>query len=248
MSASLTGSVALVTGASSGIGRAVALELASAGSTVVAGARRGDRLSDLAQEIKALGGRCEPVHLDVSDEDDCRSVVRNAAASFGSIDILVNNAGVMLTGPIEGADTDDWRRMFSVNVLGMMYMVRQSLPHLLASKGTIVQISSVAGRVARIGQGAYAATKWAVNAFSESLRQEVTERGVRVITIEPGATATELVSHITHHATRAQAEEWVATIRTLQPQDVAAAVLFGLLQPSHVCVNEITVRPTDQQR
>jgi NADP-dependent 3-hydroxy acid dehydrogenase YdfG len=152
----------------------------------------------------------------------------------------------MLLGQIAGADTEDWRRMINTNVLGLMYVSHAALPHLLASKGSLIQVSSVAGRVARLGSGAYNASKWAVNAFSESLRQEVTARGVRVVVIEPGMVDTELRDHITQEAARERSNANAASIRQLQAQDIADAILYAVTAPDHVAINEVLIRPTDQ--
>jgi NADP-dependent 3-hydroxy acid dehydrogenase YdfG len=248
MAGRLDGKVALVTGASSGIGEATAVALAAEGAAVAIGARRTDRLEALARKLASDSARVEALELDVTDEAACRRAVARTVAELGGLDVLVNNAGVMLLGPIEDADTEDWRRMISTNVLGLMYMTHAALPHLLARRGDVVQVSSVAGRVARRGAGAYNASKWAVNAFSESLRQEVTGRGVRVAIIEPGAVATELQEHITHEESRRTSQEWVRGIRALQSEDIANAVVYAVTQPAHVAVNEILVRPTDQER
>jgi len=173
--------------------------------------------------------------------------VRRTRDELGGLDLLVNNAGVMLLGPIVGADTEDWRRMMSTNVLGLMYMTHAALPGMVEQGGgDIVNISSTAGRTARAGVGVYNASKWAVNAFSESLRQEVTAKGVRVSLVEPGAVETELRSHITHQESRRQAEQRNASMRVLQADDVARAVLYVATQPPHVSVNEVLVRPADQ--
>ena len=163
--------------------------------------------------------------------------------------VEINNAGVMLLGPILDADTEDWRRMMHTNVLGLMYMTHAALPHLVEQgSGDIVQVSSVAGRVARLGSGAYNASKWAVNAFSESLRQEVTEKGVRVLVIEPGLVDTELTDHITNQEAKRTTNEWKSSVRQLHAEDIANAVLYGVTQPDYVSLNEILVRPTDQAR
>ena len=153
----------------------------------------------------------------------------------------------MLLGQIEGADTEDWRRMINTNVLGLMYVSHAALPHLLESKGTLVQVSSTAGRVARLGSGAYNASKWAVNAFSESLRQEVTGRGVRVVVIEPGMVDTEL--RTTSPSRRRRTVPWRAPRRSVscRPSDIAAAILYAVTAPDHVAINEILIRPTDQE-
>lgn len=241
----LTGKVALVTGASSGIGEATAKALAAAGATVVLAARRIDRLELLKAE---LGGATLAVELDVTDEASANRAVTTAVAELGRLDIVVNNAGVMLLGPILDADTEDWRRMISTNVLGLMYVTHAALPHLLTHGGDLVQVSSVSGRVARAGSGAYNASKFAVNAFSEALRQEVTSRGVRVTLVEPGVVATELQSHTTHQGAKAALAQRVESMRPLQAVDIANAVLYAVTQPAHVAVNEILVRPTDQEQ
>jgi NADP-dependent 3-hydroxy acid dehydrogenase YdfG len=248
MAGQLTGKVALVTGASSGIGRATALALAEAGADVAIGARRTDRLTELSEEITKHGVRVLAVDLDVTDEAACNRAVERTVTDLGGLDILVNNAGVMLLGQIEGADTEDWRRMVNTNVLGLMYMTHAGLPHLLERRGVVVQMSSVAGRIARLGSGAYNASKWAVNAFSESLRQEVTGRGVRVVLIEPGVVETELREHITQPAAKEQIQSMADSMRQLQPEDVATAVLYAVAQPEHVAINEVLIRPTDQER
>jgi len=243
---SLKGRTALVTGASSGIGEATARALASAGVAVAAVARRGERLAALAEGIRAAGGRAACLTADVAAETGARAAVEFAVKELGRLDIVVNNAGVMLLGPIEGADTSDWRRMMELNVLGLMYVTHAALPHLVASKGDVVNVSSVAGRVARRGAGGYNASKWGVCAFSESLRQEMSPRGVRVTVIEPGVVATELADHITHAEARRATKEWAASMRALRAEDVAGAVLYAVGQPPHVSVNEILMRPTDQ--
>ena len=242
----LTGKVALVTGASSGIGEATAEALAAQGASVVIGARRTDRLAALAEKLTAGGTEVLTVELDVTDQSSCKAAVHAAVERFGALDVLVNNAGVMLLGNIVGADTTDWTRMINTNVLGLLFMTDAALPHLLASKGSIVQISSVAGRVARLGSGVYNASKWAVNAFSESLRQEVTAQGVRVVLIEPGMVNTELREHITDATAKKNVEERASRTRQLQSRDIANAVVYAVTQPDYVAINEILVRPTDQ--
>ncbi len=198
MADSLRGKVALVTGASSGIGEATAYALAAEGACVAASARRPDRLEAVAKRIQERGGHVLTIVADVADEKQANEMVNKAAERWGRLDIVVNNAGVMLLGKISGANTEDWRRMVGVNVLGLMYTTHAALPYLQKQKsGHIVNISSVAGRTARAGSGAYNMTKWGVGAFSEALRQEVLEDNIRVTVIEPGAVATELSSHIT---------------------------------------------------
>ncbi|MDQ6837460.1 MAG: SDR family NAD(P)-dependent oxidoreductase [Actinomycetota bacterium] len=243
----LTGKVALITGASSGIGEATAIAMARAGAAVVLGARRVDRLESLAARLRDDGARVLTLQLDVTDETACRDSVQRTRAELGGLDVLVNNAGVMLLGPIIDADTEDWRRMMTTNVLGLMYMTHAAVPGMAEQgSGEIVNISSVAGRQARAGAGVYNASKWAVNAFSESLRQEVTARGVRVSLVEPGAVATELTDHITNPASKEGAEKMYNSIRAIQAEDIARIIVNVITQPAHVAINEILVRPTDQ--
>jgi NADP-dependent 3-hydroxy acid dehydrogenase YdfG len=245
----LSGRVALVTGASSGIGEATAVALAEAGAAVAIGARRRDRLDDLAARLGEAGARVLTLDLDVTDEGACRDAVDRTRSELGGLDVLVNNAGLMLLGTIVGADTEDWRRMLDTNVMGLMYMTHAAIDGMLEQgSGDVVNISSTAGRTARAGVGVYNASKWAVNAFSESLRQEVTARGVRVSLVEPGAVVTELREHITQPEAKAAALAHSEGMRSLQPEDVARAIVYVVTQPPHVAVNEVLVRPTDQER
>jgi NADP-dependent 3-hydroxy acid dehydrogenase YdfG len=245
----LTGKVALVTGASSGIGEATAVALAEAGAGVAIGARRTDRLDALAERLRNGGASVVQLALDVTDEQACNDAVQRTREELGGLDILINNAGIMLLGTIVGADTEDWRRMINTNVLGLMYMTHAAIEGMVEQgSGDIVNVSSVAGRVARSGAGVYNASKWAVNAFSESLRQEVTGRGVRVGLVEPGAVTTELTDHITQPEAKAGAVSMYTSMRALQAEDIARAVLYLVTQPPHVAVNEILIRPTDQER
>lgn len=246
MSGRLDGKVALVTGASSGIGRATAVALAREGAAVAVGARRADRLGELRDELTAAGSKALTLDLDVTDEGSAREAVRRTVGELGELDVVVNNAGLMLLGTIVGADTEDWRRMIETNVLGLMYVTHAALPHLLERRGTLVQVSSVAARQVARGSGVYNASKHAVNAFSESLRQEVTGRGVRVVLVEPGMVATELRTHITQDEARERVERRAAGMRQLTSEDVADAVLWAVTRPEHVSVNEVLVRPTDQ--
>lgn len=246
MTRRLDGKVALVTGASSGIGEATAIALADEGAAVAIAARRTDRLDALRGKLSGDGARVLAVELDVADQAACGAAVAATVEEFGGLDVLVNNAGVMLLGPIVGADTTDWDRMIRTNVLGLMYMTDAALAHLIERQGHVVQVSSVAGRVPSRGAGVYNASKFAVNAFSESLRQEITERGVRVTLIEPGMVATELRDHITNETAKTSANARAADMRQLQSADIAAAIVYAATQPAHVAVNEILVRPTDQ--
>ena len=245
MSNTLKGKIVLVTGASSGIGEATALALSAEGARVVVGARRADRLEAL---VRRAPGEMLALELDVTDQESVRAAVAETVERFGALVVLVNNAGVMLAGPIAGADTTEWTRMIDTNLLGSMYTVHAALPYLLERRGAVVQVSSTSGRVASAGNGVYAATKFGVTAFSEALRQEVTAQGVRVVVVEPGFVATELTDHITDPTMQAAAQSMAASMRTLQPDDVANAVVYAVTQPEHVAVNEILIRPTDQTR
>ncbi len=249
MAGKLDGKVALITGASSGIGAATAVALAAEGAAVVITARREDRLHALAQRIEQSGGKALPLTVDVTDEVQARQMIERTKREFGRADILVNNAGVMLLGPIGGADTEDWRRMVNTNILGLMYCTHAALP-LMEQQGSghIVNISSVAGRTARAGAAVYNATKWAVGGFSEALRQEGYKHNIRVTIIEPGAVATELLEHITVPKVKADMQQWVGSLNALTSEDIAAAIVYATTQPPHVNVNEILIRPTEQER
>jgi len=249
MAQKLTGKVALITGASSGIGEATAIALAAEGATVAVSARREDRLQDLVKRITDSGGKAYPIAADVSEETQANEIVQKAQQELGRVDILVNNAGVMLLGMIEGANTEDWRRMINTNVLGLMYATHAAIPIMKQQGGGhIVNISSVAGRVARAGSGVYNASKWGVVAFSEALRQEVLKYKIRVTIIEPGAVATELTQHITDPVAKKNSEDFTKSITPLESEDIAAAIVYAVTQPQRVDVNEILIRPTEQER
>lgn len=241
----LDGKVALVTGASSGIGAATVAALADEGAFVTGTARRTDRLASLAE---TMGEKFLPVTGDVRVESDCERMVAETVAKWGRIDILVNNAGVMLLGPIPNADTDEWRRMIDTNVYGLLYCTHKALPHMQEQKsGHVVNISSVAGRTVGPLSGVYNLTKWGINAFAESLRMQVCGDNVRVTSIEPGAVATELRDHITSKEIRDDVNAWAESMEQLQAEDIAAAVVYAVTQPRHVNVNEILIRPTQQK-
>ncbi len=250
MPGSLEGRRAAITGASSGIGEATALALASEGASVALGARRKDRLDELAGRIDADGGKAVALEADITSEEQARGFVEGAAEALGGLDILVNNAGVMLLGPIEGTDTEEWRKMIGVNLLGLLYCTQAALPLLRdGGNGHIVNLSSVAGRVASLGSGVYNMTKWGVTGFSESLRQEAANSGIRVTCVEPGFVDTELQGHnanpIVVEAIEKMREQ---TGEVLRAEDIAAAIVHALAAPQRVNVNEILVRPTGQSR
>lgn len=253
MSARLQGTTALVTGASSGIGAATARLLAAQGSAVAIAARRKDRLDELAVDITEQGGRALVVEADVTDQDAAVAAVKRTVDELGQLDIVVNNAGVMLLGPIEDAPTEEWDRMVALNLLGLLYVSHAALPHLLTAAETsprrvadLVNISSVAGRVVRRGSGVYNLTKHGVGAFSESLRQEVAGRHVRVSLVEPGATLTELADHVRPEVRAASARR-LADVERLEAEDIADAIEYIVSRPRRVAVNEMLIRPTEQE-
>jgi NADP-dependent 3-hydroxy acid dehydrogenase YdfG len=248
MAKNLDGRVALVTGASSGIGSATALSLAAAGVRVAAAARRGDRLRDLVERVRHTGGEAMAVQVDVTDAASVEHMVATTVERFGRLDILVNNAGLMIPAPFATSAPEDWRRMVDVNLHGLLLCTRAALPHLKRrGGGHIVNLSSVAGRIGFRDGAVYSATKFAVVGFSESLRKEIIADKIRVTLIEPGVVATELIEHVTDQVTRARLEAWEASMRQLRPEDIAAAILYAVSQPEQVNVSEILIRPTDQE-
>jgi NADP-dependent 3-hydroxy acid dehydrogenase YdfG len=253
MTERLAGTVALVTGASSGIGEATALALAEEGAAVALVARRRDKLEALAEKIGGPG-KALVIEADVTDPAQAQAAVETTVQELGRLDTLVNNAGVMLLGPIVGAPVEEWQRMVQLNLLGLLYCTHAALPHLLEAAGSgprsvadVVNVSSTAGRVARANSGVYNATKFGVGAFSESLRQEVTARHVRVTIIEPGATATELAFHNRQEILEEMAKTF-GGIEIMQAGDIANSIRYAVTQPRHVAVNEILIRPTEQER
>jgi NADP-dependent 3-hydroxy acid dehydrogenase YdfG len=247
MTGRLNDKVAVVTGASSGIGEATVRTLSAEGAAVVAGARRKERLDSLVEEAMTTrdGGRVIAVECDVTDEQQAHALVDRAIEEFGRIDILVNNAGVMLLSKVEKGLSDEWRRMFDVNVLGLLYATDAALGTMKRQgSGHIVNVSSVAGRKTRPTGGVYSGTKFAVNAISEALRQELLEDGIRITVVEPGAVATELTDHITDEEVRNGLKQ--RSIEPLQSEDIANAIAYAVGQPQRVSINEILIRPTQQ--
>lgn len=248
----LNGTVALVTGASSGIGAAAASALAACGATVALVARRKERLEELAARIEGAGGRALVVASDITDQPQAAEAVDRTVAELGRLDIVINNAGVMLLGPAADAPLDEWQRMVAINVNGLLYVSHAALPHLLAAAedgprrvADLVNISSVAGRVVRVGSGVYNLTKHGVGAFSESLRQEFGSRHVRVSLVEPGSVLTELREHLRPEI-RAQQEARFVDVQRLVADDIADAITYIVTRPRHVAVNEMLIRPTEQ--
>jgi clavulanate-9-aldehyde reducatase len=248
MAGDLSQQVVAVTGASSGIGEAVALACARAGAAVALAARRADRIQALAERIAAEGGHALAITTDVGDEAQARAFIEGAHDELGRLDVLINNAGVMLLGPIAGAPTEEWRRMIDANVYGVLYCTHAALP-LMAEQGEghIINVSSVAGRFARAGSGVYNLTKFGVGAFSEALRQEVAPAGLRVTLIEPGAVATELGSH-NRPEIRELIAKTFADVTPLEADDIANAIVYAISQGPNVAVNEVLVRPSGQVR
>jgi len=236
-----TDRVALITGASSGIGEATARALHAAGFKVALLARRADRIEAIAEE---LGEGAVAVAADVTDRDALVTAAAQVREQLGRVDTLVNNAGIMLLGPFSSAQREDYQRMIDVNLLGAITTTEVFLDQLVDGGGDIINISSVAGRTARAGNGVYAATKWAVNGWSESLRQELLPE-VRVTLIEPGVVATELPTHITHEATNSAVNAMYAEA-TVTAEDVAEIIVFAVQRPKHLAINEILLRPASQ--
>jgi NADP-dependent 3-hydroxy acid dehydrogenase YdfG len=250
----LDGTVALITGASSGIGEATARELAARGAKVALAARRLERLERLASAIGGGGRTALAIEADIADPEQASAAVGRTVDELGRLDVLVNNAGVMLLGPIEGAPTEEWDRMIELNLKALINTTHAALPHLLAAAESaergcadVVNVSSVAGRVARLGSGVYNLTKHGVGAFSESFRQEFTKRHVRMSVVEPGAVATELTDHV-RDGIRELVRESFADTEVLQAADIADAIAYVVTRPRHVAVNEVLIRPTEQVR
>jgi NADP-dependent 3-hydroxy acid dehydrogenase YdfG len=247
-SAQIHGKVVAVTGASSGIGEATARACAAAGAAVSLAARRAERIEALAAEINAGGGRALAAATDVADEAQANAFIERTASELARVDVLVNNAGVMLLGPVEGAPTEEWRRMIAVNVFGVLYCTHAALPIMREQgSGHIVNVSSVAGRFARAGSGVYNLTKFGVGAFSEALRQEAAPLGIRVTLVEPGAVATELVDQNRPEIQQA-IRGVLADVQSLRSEDIADAILYAISCPPNMSVNEVLVRPTGQVR
>jgi NADP-dependent 3-hydroxy acid dehydrogenase YdfG len=254
MSSSLTGTTALVTGASSGIGSATARRLAELGATVAVVARRQDRLDALAADIQQAGGTALVVVADISVREQAEAAVQQIVERTGRLDIVVNNAGLMLLGPVVGADVEEWERMIAINQKALLYITNAALPHLLKAAedelrgvADIVNISSIAGRQAWANFGVYNMTKFGVNGFTEALRQEVTKRNVRVGVLEPGAVATELVSHNSDQVRADLAASDAENIPVpLQPEDIADSVAFMVTRPRHSSIAELWAMPTSQ--
>ena len=253
MAERLDGTVALVTGASSGIGEAAAIDLAAQGATVIAVARRKDRLDDVVKRITDAGGTATAMEADVTDAEQATRVVEDTVAQHGRLDTVINNAGVMLLGPAVDAPADEWQRMVDINVSGLLHVTHASLKHLVKAAedgprnvADLVNISSVAGRKANAGSAVYNLTKFGVSALSEALRQELAGKHVRVSAVEPGAVATELQDHLRDEV-KEQTRKRFADIEILHSEDIAEAITYIVTRPARVAVNEVLIRPTEQQ-
>jgi NADP-dependent 3-hydroxy acid dehydrogenase YdfG len=251
--AKLAGTVAIVTGASSGIGSATARLLAAEGASVALVARRRDRLVEVADEIESTGGTALVVEADITDRSQAVAAVAQTVDRFGRLDILVNNAGLMLLGPVSGADVEEWERMLAVNVEGLLYMTNAALPHLLEAASDdlrgvadIVNISSTAGRKASANYAVYNLTKFGVNGFTDALRQEMTSTRVRVGVLEPGAVDTELLDHNSEQIYADLLEPFNKTHVRLVAGDIAEGIAFMVTRPWHAAVAEMLVLPSDQ--
>jgi len=241
--------VAIITGASSGIGFATALALSKAGAKVAIGARRTDMLSELEKKIKENGGEVYSQKLDVTKKNECNSFVDNVLKKWGTVDILINNAGLMPLSFFKNLKIDEWDQMIDVNIKGVLYCTGAVVTHMLENKsGHIINISSVAGRIVFPAGSVYCATKHAITAFSEGLRQELSVRkNIRVTCIEPGVVATELTNTITDESLQGFVEN-AKKMESLQAEDIANAIVYAVESPNHVNVNEILIRPTTQDR
>ncbi|MGI5189930.1 SDR family NAD(P)-dependent oxidoreductase [Promicromonospora sp. CA-289599] len=251
MSENLTGTVALISGASSGIGRATALRLAGAGAAVALAARRADRLEEVAADVRSAGGTALVIATDLTDADAAAGAVESTVAELGRLDTLVNAAGVMLNGPSDESPLDEWDRMVDINLRGLMYVTKAALPHLLdaaedspRSVADVVNISSVAGRVAAPTVALYNATKFAVTGATEAWRLEYTTRNLRFSVIEPGRTASELFDQKAN--SDADFTAAFGEVEALHTEDIADAIGYIVTSPRRVAVNEIVIRPTDQ--
>ena len=245
MAQSLAGKIALVTGASSGIGEAAAMALAAAGAVVAVAARRAGRLAGLVAKIEAAGGKALALTGDMSKEADAAKAVTDTVAAFGRIDILINSAGIMESGGIEGADLDIYRKVMDINLMGTVYTCQAAIPQMLAQgEGDIITISSLAARKGGAMTNAYSASKHAVNSMTDGMRQELGDRNIRVSILMPGATTTEVGDSITDPKWRAAIKAHVAKDGAVLPSDIGDTLVFMLSLPRRVNISKICVRPT----
>ena len=247
MSNNINGKVVVITGASSGLGEATARHLSAQGATVVLGARRADRIKSLADELIAKGGKALAVVTDVTHRDQVQRLVDTAVQAFGRIDVMINNAGLMPHSPIERLKVDDWDRMIDVNIKGVLYGIAAALSHMKQQKaGHIINVSSVAGHKVTPQGAVYCATKHAVRALSEGLRQEIKPYNIRTTIISPGAVATELPDSVTEPDVAERIRKFYKEV-AIPADSFARAVAFAISQPEDVDINEILFRPTRQE-
>lgn len=245
MTGALSGRVALVTGASSGIGEAAALALAAAGAAVAVTARRADRLQQLVQRIESGGGRAVALPANVSEERAATGVVADTVERLGRLDILVNSAGVIQAGGVEHADLAEWRRVIEINLLAALYTSHAAIPHMKSQGGgDIINISSTAGRRASADFLPYSVSKFGLTALSDGMRQELGQQGIRVCIIEPGATTTEVAEGITDQGSRERIRQHVSKEGAMKPEDVAAAIMLAVSLPRRANVVQLQIRPT----
>jgi NADP-dependent 3-hydroxy acid dehydrogenase YdfG len=247
MSDNISGKVIVITGASSGMGAAAATYLAAKGASIVLGARRADRIEALAAEIASQGGKAIAVVTDVSNRTDVAKLVDTAVETYGRIDVLINNAGLMPLSPLDRLKVDEWDRMIDVNVKGVLYGIAAALPHMKAQKsGHIINVSSVAGHKLFAGSAVYSATKFAVRALSDGLREEMAPHNIRTTIISPGAVKTELLDHISEKDVQEANQDYVGQVG-VPAETFARLVAFAINEPDDVGINEILFRPTAQQ-
>jgi NADP-dependent 3-hydroxy acid dehydrogenase YdfG len=247
MTDNISGKVIVITGASSGMGAAAATYLAAKGASVVVGARRGDRIKTLAAEIGESGGKALALATDVTKRDDVRKLVDSAVETFGRIDVIINNAGVMPLSPLDRLKVDEWDQMIDVNIKGVLYGIAAALPHMKAQgSGHVINLSSVAGHKLFGGSAVYSATKFAVRALSDGLRQEMAAHNIRTTIISPGAVRTELLDHISEKDVQKANQDYVSEVG-VPAETFARLVAFAINEPEDVGINEILFRPTAQE-
>jgi NADP-dependent 3-hydroxy acid dehydrogenase YdfG len=247
MTDNISGKVIVITGASSGMGAAAATYLAAKGASIVLGARRADRIEALAAQIADAGGKATAVVTDVSNRTDVAKLVDTAVETYGRIDVLINNAGLMPLSPLDRLKVDEWDRMIDVNVKGVLYGIAAALPHMKAQRsGHIINVSSVAGHKLFPGSAVYSATKFAVRALSDGLREEMAPHNIRTTIISPGAVKTELLDHISEKDVQEANQDYVGQVG-VPAETFARLVAFAINEPDDVGINEILFRPTAQQ-
>jgi NADP-dependent 3-hydroxy acid dehydrogenase YdfG len=243
----IEGKVIVITGASSGMGAAAATYLAARGASIVLGARRADRIEALAAEIAEAGGKATAVTTDVTNRNDLTKLVDTAVETYGRVDVLINNAGLMPLSPLDRLKVDEWDRMIDVNIKGVLYGIAAALPHMKAQRcGHIINVSSVAGHKLFEGSAVYSATKFAVRALSDGLREEMAPHNIRTTIISPGAVKTELLEHISEKDVQSANQDYVGQVG-VPAETFARLVAFAIAEPEDVGINEILFRPTAQQ-